>query len=42
VLETIAGTHHGYCFVARNDYNPVAAEATWAKLFDLWDRNLKG
>ena len=41
VLETIPGTHHGYCFAARNDYNPVAAEETWAKLFDLWDRNLK-
>ncbi len=41
VLETIPGTHHGYCFAARNDYHPEAAEATWAKLFDLWDRNLK-
>jgi carboxymethylenebutenolidase len=40
-LETVAGTHHGYCFAARNDYNPAAAEATWAKLFALWDRNLK-
>ena len=28
VLETIPGTHHGYCFAARNDYNPVAAEET--------------
>jgi carboxymethylenebutenolidase len=41
VLETIPGTHHGYCFAARADYNPVAAEGTWTKLFDLWDRNLK-
>jgi carboxymethylenebutenolidase len=41
VLETIPGTHHGYCFAARNDYNPVAAEETWVKLFALWDRNLK-
>ena len=41
VMETIPGTHHGYCFAARNDYNPVAAEETWVKLFDLWDRNLK-
>jgi len=40
-LETIAGTHHGYCFAARGDYNPVAAEATWQTLFALWDRNLK-
>ena len=41
VLETIPGTHHGYCFAARADYHPVAAEDTWVKLFDLWDRNLK-
>ena len=40
-LETVAGTHHGYCFAARNDYNAAAAEATWTKLFALWDRNLK-
>ena len=41
VLETIPGTHHGYCFAARADYHPVAAEETWVKLFDLWNRNLK-
>jgi carboxymethylenebutenolidase len=41
VLETVPDTHHGYCFAARADYNPVAAEDTWAKLFALWDRNLR-
>jgi len=41
VLETVPNTHHGYCFAARNDYNAVAAEATWEKLFALWQRNLK-
>ena len=41
VLETVPGTHHGFCFAARPDFNPAAAEATWDKLFDLWDRNLK-
>jgi carboxymethylenebutenolidase len=41
VLETVPGTHHGFMFAARADYNPVAAEATWAKLLALWDRNLK-
>ncbi len=41
VMETVAGTHHGYCFAARNDYNAAAAEATWTKLFALWQRNLK-
>jgi carboxymethylenebutenolidase len=40
-LETIAGTHHGYCFAARPDYHAAAAEETWTKLFDLWERNLK-
>ena len=40
-LETVPDTHHGYCFAARNDYNAVAAEATWTKLFALWARNLK-
>lgn len=39
--ETIPGTHHGFLFAARGDYNPVAAEETWAKLFALWDRKLK-
>lgn len=41
VLETVAGTHHGYCFSARPDYHAVAAEETWTKLFALWDRNLR-
>jgi carboxymethylenebutenolidase len=41
VLETIPGTHHGYCFAARNDYHPAAADQAWTKLFDLWERNLK-
>jgi carboxymethylenebutenolidase len=41
ILETVPNTHHGYCFAARNDYDAVAAEATWDKLFALWQRNLK-
>ena len=40
-MESVPDSHHGYCFAARPDYNPVAAEATWTRLFDLWDRNLK-
>src|SRR6185436_2721871 len=27
VIETIPDTHHGYCFAARADYHPAAAEA---------------
>jgi len=40
-METVPNTHHGYCFAARHDYNAIAAEATWEKLFSLWQRNLK-
>ena len=40
-LETFAGAHHGFCFADRADYNAIAAEATWARIFDLWERNLK-
>lgn len=40
-LETLEGTHHGFCFAARQDYDPKAAEHSWAKILDLWNRNLK-
>ncbi len=40
-LETYRGTHHGYCFSARPDFDPKAAEATWVKLFALWERTLR-
>jgi carboxymethylenebutenolidase len=40
-LEVFPGTHHGFCFAARADYNAIAAEAAWTRVFDLWDRNLK-
>ncbi|MEJ0072327.1 MAG: dienelactone hydrolase family protein [Pseudomonadota bacterium] len=40
-LETFAGAHHGFLFANRPDYDPIAAEEGWARLFDLWDRNLK-
>ena len=40
-LEVMKGTHHGYCFPGRKDYDPGAAEDTWTKLFALWDRNLR-
>jgi carboxymethylenebutenolidase len=39
--ETFPGVHHGFCFANRPDYDPVAAEAAWTRLFDLWDRNLR-
>jgi carboxymethylenebutenolidase len=40
-METFKGAHHGFCFANRPDYDPVAAEESWARLTDLWDRNLK-
>jgi len=40
-LEVFPDTHHGFCFAARADYNAIAAEAAWARVFDLWERNLK-
>ena len=40
-METLANSHHGFCFPNRPDYNPVAAEESWTRIFDLWDRNLK-
>jgi carboxymethylenebutenolidase len=40
-VKTFPGTHHGYQFVARADYDAVASEQTWNELFDLWKRNLQ-
>ncbi len=40
-IEVFEGTHHGFCFPERAVYSPEASEASWAKIFDLWDRNLK-
>lgn len=40
-METFKGVHHGFVFTGRPDYDPVAAEESWMRVFDLWDRNLK-
>jgi carboxymethylenebutenolidase len=40
-LETFPGTHHGFWFSARADYHAVAAEESWAKVLDMWERNLR-
>ena len=40
-LETFPGTRHGFCFADRADYHAVAAEAAWARVLDLFERNLK-
>jgi carboxymethylenebutenolidase len=41
LVEEFAGTDHGFCFSERAVYAPEASEASWARLFDLWERNLK-
>lgn len=40
-VEVFPGTHHGFCFPERAVYDTLAAEATWAKIFAMWDRHLK-
>jgi len=39
-IETYPGTEHGYAFPEREMYNAAAAEATWAKMFALYERRL--
>ncbi|MCZ6593061.1 MAG: dienelactone hydrolase family protein, partial [Alphaproteobacteria bacterium] len=39
-IETYPGTEHGYAFPEREMYNEAAAEATWAKMFALYERRL--
>ena len=41
-LEILPGTHHGYQFPERDVYDTDAAENSWAKIFDMWKRVLKG
>ena len=40
-VKIVPGTHHGFQFSARPDFDPEAAEATWDELFALWDRTLR-
>ncbi len=40
-LEVYPGTHHGFCFPERPVYDTKAAEATWDKIFALWERTVK-
>ena len=39
-FDIYAGADHGYCFAERQNYEPTASEASWAKLFDLYKRTL--
>ncbi len=40
-MDVFEGADHGYCFLERATYNPVAAETSWKKVFDLFARNLQ-
>ena len=39
-IDVFPDSEHGYCFSAGRAYQPEAAEATWTKLFALWERTL--
>ncbi len=39
--EVVPGTKHGYLFPERPAYHPAAAEKTWSRLFDLYQRRLR-
>lgn len=39
-IETYPDTEHGYAFPQRPVYNEAAAEATWTKMFALYERRL--
>ena len=40
-LETQPGSRHGFQFPEREVYDTHAAEASWAKMFALWERTLR-
>ena len=40
-LKVFPGTEHGFAFPERAIYNTLAAEETWDKMFQMWDRTLK-
>ena len=40
-FEIYKNTQHGFWFPERSSYAPEAAEATWARLFEMWERQLK-
>jgi carboxymethylenebutenolidase len=40
-IDVFPGSHHGFQFPERDVYETHAAEASWAKIIAMWDRNLK-
>jgi carboxymethylenebutenolidase len=39
-VDVLEGTHHGFCFAARNDYHAGAAEAVFGTIIEMFERNL--
>ncbi|MCP5056458.1 MAG: dienelactone hydrolase family protein [bacterium] len=39
-IEWYPGTQHGFAFPGRDTYHELGAERHWARLFDLFERNL--
>ncbi|HYM31434.1 MAG TPA: dienelactone hydrolase family protein [Candidatus Cybelea sp.] len=40
-LDVFPGSRHGFQFPERDVYETNAAEQSWAKIVEMWDRNLK-
>jgi carboxymethylenebutenolidase len=40
-IDVFPGSRHGFQFPERDVYDTHAAEASWAKIIAMWDRNLK-
>ncbi len=41
-IDVYPSSHHGFQFPERDVYETNAAEECWAKIIDMWDRNLRG
>ena len=41
-IKVFPGTHHGFAFAERAVYETISSEQTWADMFAMWDRTLKG
>ena len=40
-MDIFTGVDHGYAFVERAMYDADAAETSWGKIFDMYERCLK-
>jgi carboxymethylenebutenolidase len=40
-LDVFTDTLHGFCFPEKSMYAPIAAENSWAAMFNMWSRTLR-